>query len=57
MSIFVQKTELMDTLHPFLTNKKGIAESTRQLRFCRELIHNCHVIICEATLKCIIAHP
>ena len=50
MSIFVQKNELMDTLQPFLTNKKGIAKSARQFRFCRELICNCRMIIRDVRL-------
>jgi hypothetical protein len=47
---------LTDTFLPFLANKKGFAESTRQWQFYRALIHWYDTIIQEVMLKTVIGH-
>jgi hypothetical protein len=56
MAIILQKTKSMDTLPPFLANKKGLAESFRQWQLYRALIHWYDVIIWKVVLKTVIAH-
>ena len=56
MAIFLQKTKSTDTFPSFLANKKGVAESTRQLLSYIVLVCWYNAIIWEVTLKTVLAY-
>ena len=56
MAVFLQKNESTETLGPFLTTEKKVAESTSPWRFYRVLIRWYDMIIRKVVLKTVKAY-